>query len=120
MTDAEARMLGVSSDRIQIVAVELDVQKVLQNSFASVQDVRDRLARVYEVLVTGNKSPDSLSYRDWQKLAAILRRWMGERRIRSFNEGLIGRLPSLIWRATRSAAANMRLVAPIGAPPRLA
>ena len=123
ITDAEARMLRVSLDRVQSIVDELEVQQVLQNPFVSGKELRDRLVPVYEALIVRNESLASFSYRcmlEKQMLAAILRRWTGERRIRSFNDGLVGGLPSLIRHATRSAAANMWLVAPIGAPPRLA
>jgi hypothetical protein len=120
ITGAEARMLRVSVDRIQAIVDDLQVQAILQDPFASAKEVRERLARMYEVLVAEDEDLVCLSYRDSQRLAVILRRWTSERRVRSFNDGLIGGLSSFIRHATRSAAANMRLVAPIGAPPRLA
>jgi len=119
ITDAEAKMLRVSLDKIQAIAEELEVQQALQNPVISTKEVQARMREMYEALITRYADLVSLPRCLFEKqvLVVILRRWVGERRIRSLN--LIGRLPSVIRQATRSAAANMRLVAPIGAPPRL-
>lgn len=119
VTDAEAKMLRVSLDKIQAIAEELEVQQALQNPVISTKEVQARMRAMYEALITRYADLVSLPRCLFKKqvLVVILRRWMGERRIRSL--GLIGRVPAVIRQATRSAAANMRLVAPIGAPPRL-
>ncbi|MPV69143.1 hypothetical protein [Burkholderia sp. BE17] len=122
ITDAEARMLRISLKRVQVILDRHDVSQVLQNPLVTAKELRETLESMYKTLLAQQASVAFAHQRMAEKLAlaAILRRWGRERRTRAFNEGGIGRLPAVIAKVTRSAAASMRLVAPIGAPPRLA
>ncbi|WP_454872521.1 hypothetical protein [Paraburkholderia xenovorans] len=117
VTGAEARMLRASPETIQVLLDRLDMYKALLNPFMSRKDLQGRLVRLCELL-SAHHEAQSRRVSDMRKLAVILRRWMSERRVRFLNAACMGGLPSLTHHVTRSAAANMRLVAPIGAPPQ--
>ncbi|NML35369.1 hypothetical protein [Paraburkholderia antibiotica] len=123
ITDVEARMLGGSLEAIHAIVKRHAAQQDLQNPIVSATELRDRLVRIYEELVSCHRELVIRSYQrriGIRRLAAIFRRWMGERRTRFLNACRTDGQPTLMHRTTRSAAANMRLVAPIGAPPRSA